>query len=527
MTRARKRAVWIGGLLVVASPFLFLLFEHFRCKVVLAHYKQSLVARGEKLTIFECMPAASGPGENGFGDLSSAMAKVASAAIAENAPSALLSVAPGKVWIVRDLKEWPKSFSRNETNRCTWQMVEEGLDASREPLEEARVAIHKPHINGPVNYSLVNFTLMPGLMTTRRAGQCFNASALVNLERGQFPGAVIDIATQLRLGQGVREDVMILNQLVSYAITTMALGPTWQALQQPNPTEAALLQLQQAWETNDFFGPALRALEMERAMYIDALQQGRESGAIAAKVVAGASDSGVGTAGGTQSLDDLTQDFGEKSTQLLTRGLFIPLWQFTWSYEDERNHLEVIQTVLDAGRKAQREQSIRPVRSAIEALGRTREHQTGYDRLRHVTSNQAADVFGHFLERVAQLQAQRALAVTAIALKRYQLRTGHPPPNLAALTPDFLKAVPLDIFDGEPLRYRIREDGSFLLYSIGKDSVDNGGDPAPPTKGGFVSFQNGRDFVWPQRATVQEIEEAEAKLNGKRVPPGRPAAKSP
>ena len=36
-------------------------------------------------------------------------------------------------------------------------------------------------------------------------------------------------------------------------------------------------------------------------------------------------------------------DAGEKSGELLKRGIFIPLWQFAWSFEDERNYVASMQ----------------------------------------------------------------------------------------------------------------------------------------------------------------------------------------
>jgi len=49
----------------------------------------------------------------------------------------------------------------------------------------------------------------------------------------------------------------------------------------------------------------------------------------------------------------------------------------------------------------------------------------------------------------AQLQATR----TILALRAYQLTHGNLPSDLNALVPEFLDAVPVDDFDGQPLRY--------------------------------------------------------------------------
>ena len=77
--------------------------------------------------------------------------------------------------------------------------------------------------------------------------------------------------------------------------------------------------------------------------------------------------------------------------------------------------------------------------------------------------------------RAAEAEARRRLVVTALALERYRRRHGRYPDTLADLVPELLKAPPVDFMDGQPLRYRLTQDGHFVLYSVGLDCVDNGG----------------------------------------------------
>jgi hypothetical protein len=112
------------------------------------------------------------------------------------------------------------------------------------------------------------------------------------------------------------------------------------------------------------------------------------------------------------------------------------------------------------------------------------------------------------------------VAITAIALKRYELRHHQLPATLDELTPGLLKAVPIDCMDGQPLRYRSRVDGTFLLYSVGEDGKDDGGDPSlgKGVTGSNFYWQNNRalDWVWPQPATEEEIQKFYARQNNSR-----------
>ena len=88
-------------------------------------------------------------------------------------------------------------------------------------------------------------------------------------------------------------------------------------------------------------------------------------------------------------------------------------------------------------------------------------------------------------------------ADTAIALERYRLRHGQSPPDLAALVPRFLSAVPLDPMSAKPFRYQLNPDGSFLLYSVGEDGIDDGGKATSQSTTNSFNFWSGKDAVWP------------------------------
>jgi hypothetical protein len=87
------------------------------------------------------------------------------------------------------------------------------------------------------------------------------------------------------------------------------------------------------------------------------------------------------------------------------------------------------------------------------------------------------------IERLAASEARRRLALAALAAERYRVATGNWPETLEALTPEYLDAVPEDPFDGQPLRY-LREPTRLVIYSVGPDLADDGGEEALAPKGG-------------------------------------------
>lgn len=66
------------------------------------------------------------------------------------------------------------------------------------------------------------------------------------------------------------------------------------------------------------------------------------------------------------------------------------------------------------------------------------------------------------------------ITLTALGLAAYQKDHGKYPETLAALVPKYIEAVPIDRFNGKPLRYGRSKTG-FYLYSVGPNRTDNGG----------------------------------------------------
>ena len=77
--------------------------------------------------------------------------------------------------------------------------------------------------------------------------------------------------------------------------------------------------------------------------------------------------------------------------------------------------------------------------------------------------------------RDADHTARVRVAAAAIAVERFRrANTNSLPKDLGQLTPAFLAAVPLDPFDGQPLRFKRVGEG-YVVYSVGSDGHDDGG----------------------------------------------------
>ena len=80
------------------------------------------------------------------------------------------------------------------------------------------------------------------------------------------------------------------------------------------------------------------------------------------------------------------------------------------------------------------------------------------------------------LTKSAQVAARIRAAQTALAVERYRLKHANGLPGaLTDLVPDFIAAIPADPFDGQPLRFKSLPGKGYVVYSIGKNKVDDGG----------------------------------------------------
>jgi hypothetical protein len=87
-------------------------------------------------------------------------------------------------------------------------------------------------------------------------------------------------------------------------------------------------------------------------------------------------------------------------------------------------------------------------------------------------------------------QARIAGTQCLIAVKRYILTHNKIPSDLAAAVKETtLKAVPIDPFDGQPMRYKIM-NGNPIVYSVGPNQKDDGA-----AREWFVDQEDG-DFIY-------------------------------
>lgn len=496
-------------LILAVLPLLFIVgcpvCEHFRGKILLSRYKAKLVAAGEKLTIAELVPPTQ-EGENGAQELLSAITLLRGGKVLElHYPVGMKLVGPGTAAVTHTRTNWLEG-----KDSYAWEQLRPELETNAAVLATIRATIKKPVLRVTLDYSGGFEMLLPHLATVKRAAITLSVDALMALHVGDNERAFNDIAAEIELQRMFEHEPILISQLVRIVIRGISFSSTWEALQKDGWTDAQLAELQRLWQQGDFLGGMEKSFQMERAEGAAYFERFRESNAEAVKML-NMSTSFFNAVGSSSGTGNFYQDAKGKASEITKNYARIPLWRFAWSRHDEKHYLELLQTLLEATRAGIESKSYAKTKPLLETFEVEFQNPSFYDECRYLVSPLIAAALSRSNLKAVQSEAMRSLVVSAIALKRHQLRHGSSPDSLESLVPGFLAAVPVDYWDGKPIRYHKEADGSWTLYSVGENCVDDGGNGEPRKNNSSFAIYNAKDLVWPKPATAEQIAAFEKK----------------
>jgi len=281
------------------------------------------------------------------------------------------------------------------------------------------------------------------------------ADALSALRQGSRTTALEDMEsiTDFALFRSLEKD--FIPQLGRIAVISIGLGATWEILQSAEWTEQDLVRIQAAWERVSPLQAIEAAMEGELA-FADEMEPEMRKVMPAGNAMLGQLDA----------TDDV---------------LFI---------------MQCALTHCEAARALQKGESWIALKPGLEQT-QLKAGSKLNSRYRHQLLRLFLPKFSEFFANGVNAEAARQLLLSDVAIRRFKLcHNGTPPTAFRELSPDFLDvANGHDPFSGEDLQYCTNPDGSYLLYSVGIDGVDNGGDFSVEQGQNF--FWESRDMVWP------------------------------
>jgi hypothetical protein len=508
VSRPRRLARLIFFLLFVALAALFV--EHWRGERALRAWKNEMTAQGEIFDPNKLWPAPDPDGRKFSEQLAEAEGRLPKNLTKFAGLLAGLNVdESGRP--SRGSQQVSPPFSYPQSHVSTWPELETATREAQPALDTIRKLMKSPPrtMDEEITKRL-DMDVFPNFIKIRRVSQTLHAAALNDLHRGDLGAALENLEALQGCVRLHADDPWLVNYMIRVALIGLASDAGWDALQNDGWTEPQLVRFQKACQSNVLFPQMPKTLAADRVAHLHSMDW-FASHSYQAWV---------------DRYADLFKSFGSKAptqdSALWTRHwrqwVFHPVWSYAWKAQDELDYLRYSQAELAVLREAVEQGSWAYLKERHEALRNNYRRPSAdwrFYRSLPLHDSMSEIIGGKLVERpecpypnfskawfaAAKNLTQHEMVNTVIALKRYHLREGKMPRALAVLVPDYLNAVPRDLVDGQPLRYRLNADGTFVLYSVGEDARDDGGDSrpsvaSPPQQ--WRDWWSGRDWVWPQ-----------------------------
>jgi hypothetical protein len=351
-------------------------------------------------------------------------------------------------------------------------------------IEELRQAAALPASRFPLNYESEEpfAILLPHLAPMKGCAVVLRLRALAELEAGQSEAALADISLVLRLTEKFRSEPFLISHLVRIAMFQITEQAVWEGLAKHRWTDAQLSELDRHLAAFDFIADYTAAMRGENSCAVATVDFLRHHPNL---------------------LDSIGESTAKESIRLADLcGYLIPSgWFFQNELCSSKFILEQFLPIANLS-----EQSISPALVSRSTQSLNAMQFTPYTMickmlLPGLTSS--AHRFGF-------AQASLNLARCACALERHRLAHGTYPETLDALAPQFIAKVPRDPIGGQALRYRPANDALFILYSIGWNERDDGGQVCL-SKGGSVDLDDG-DWVWRYPDLANPLSQGREKM---------------
>ncbi|MEX2174088.1 MAG: hypothetical protein WD872_06980 [Pirellulaceae bacterium] len=290
----------------------------------------------------------------------------------------------------------------------------------------------------PVQFEQGVAMLLPKVQKMRGVARLLSLRTQVAMARGDAPAAIESVEATFAASRAMENQLTLVEHLVSLAIAGVAIQNVESLLNEMDLTDEQLVQLQAAVERADLRGGLTTGMLGERGMGYHAFHH------------------------------------MEQMTSRNNAGAMAPPGEGHLSRPvDCKFYLETVRQLVEASREPM-PQALRQAQQAELNVKAVIGVGNPLTKMNYMLTAMMMPAGTAAFAANARGQAQFQLLRCAIATRRYQQKHATDPPALAQLVPEFLPSVPLDPFDGQPLRMKT-SPAEIVLYSIGKDGKDDGG----------------------------------------------------
>lgn len=373
------------------------------------------------------------------------------------------------------LADQQSAAMRRPWSKEEFPRVARWLEKNEQPLRLIVDGTKRPRYYSPLVSSgepPMITALLPGMQMMREAARALSCRAMLRLKEGKVESCMEDLLTCHRLGRMAGQGPTLIEMLVGIAIDGIADQGDAALIQHGKLTGAQARKLAGELDRMQPLAKLADKIDLaERFMYLDAISS-------VARVGIGSLSSLVdgGPGGGESGL------LARLASNLLI-DWDVPLRTGNRWYDRFVAAAKLPSYTQRATAMGRIDDDLKKLSAEVKDFkGHALSFLTGTSP-RALVSQQVANIFAALMlpavnaVAVAEERARMQFEVVRIgvALAAYRAEHGAYPDKLTQLSPQYLAKVPKDAFakDGE-LRYR-RQDGGFLLYSVGANGQDDGG----------------------------------------------------
>jgi hypothetical protein len=342
--------------------------------------------------------------------------------------------------LAADLTEWAKAFHGPDSDPVqAASAVLDYLNKHEPVLAELQAARQRPDCRFNIRYedwenSQAGGDLIQQLKRIKQLIRVLCLRAQAEMVSGRADKAIDDINLMFCIDDGLKDEPLLISQLVRHACVSTMLQPVGEGLAEHRWSEAQLRVFQEQLQKTDLIASTVRALYGER---------------------------------------DICANPAFYREEIFPRG-----WLRVWGRLEHLNinrafHDMVFPRIDLAARE------INPSVNHSIDLAFNKFADGNWYRIaiiqHSIFAKMMLPAYSRVPQRTAFAQSEVDMAMLACALERYRLAQGQYPEELHALVPRFIADLPHDIINGQPLKYRLTDSGRFILYSVGWNEKDDGG----------------------------------------------------
>jgi hypothetical protein len=313
-------------------------------------------------------------------------------------------------------------------------------------LTQLKEGSNKRYSQFPVNYDNIPIAVLPHLSLLNQASRTLKYRALAQLALNRSSDAQEDIMLGFYLRDAAQNEPHLIGLLVKIAIHSTIMYPVWEGIADGRWNENQLKEFQEVFSEDNWLRGFKQTMRGERVIWVETVDW----------------------------LISSRENYKMFFTELLTpldNPILYHLFPNGWVYQNKLAFCKMIDLFLtDAVNEKNKILDVQQVTSLD--IENANLKSSPY----HFFAKIMRSPFSQTSLKAARAQTVSDRAAIACAIERYRLATGSLPKTLDQLVPSYMETLPHDVINGEPLIYRPEGNRRYLLYSVGSDQSDDGGD---------------------------------------------------